>query len=241
MDCHVVPPRRDEGDMDFMVKQTNKAYIITGNPRREERWDYPMDALREIIINMIVHRDYRSANDSTIKVFDDRIEFFNPGNLLENLTVEKIKTGHYKSHLRNKQIATFFKELELIEKYGSGVRRVIDTFAAYGLREPEFEATQGGMAVTVFKAPTSGANEGVNAGVIEGVNEGVKEGINGLLSLIQRQPAMRAPAMAEAMQTSPKNIERWLKQLKQEQKIEFRGAPKTGGYYALNATGSDSP
>jgi ATP-dependent DNA helicase RecG len=211
--------------MDFMVKQTNKAYIITGNPRREERWDYPMDALREIIINMIVHRDYRSANDSTIKVFDDRIEFFNPGNLLDNLTVEKIKTGHYKSHLRNKQIATIFKELELIEKYGSGVRRVIDTFAAYGLREPEFEATQGGMAVTVFKAPTGGVNEGVN----------------GLLSLIQRQPALRGPVMAEAMQTSPKNIERWLKQLKQEQKIEFRGAPKTGGYYALNATGSDSP
>ena len=157
--------------------------------------------------------------------------------LLDNLTVEKIKTGHYKSHLRNKQIATIFKELELIEKYGSGVRRVIDTFVAYGLREPEFEATQGGMAVTVFKAPTGGVNEGVNEGVIEGVNEGV----NGLLNLIQRQPALRGPAMAETMQTSPKNIERWLKQLKQEQKIEFRGAPKTGGYYALNATGSDSP
>ena len=109
---------------------------LTGNPRREERWDYPMEALREIIINMIVHRDYRSANDSTIKVFDDRIEFFNPGVLLDALTVEKIKTGHYKSHLRNKQVATIFKELELIEKYGSGVRRVIDTFVAYGLPEP---------------------------------------------------------------------------------------------------------
>jgi len=139
--------------MDFMVKHTNKAYIITGNPRREERWDYPMDALREIVINMIVHRDYRSANDSTVKVFDDRIEFFNPGALLDDLTVEKIKTGNYKSHLRNKQIATIFKELELIEKYGSGVRRVIDSFVAYGLPEPEFETTQGGMSVTVFKAP----------------------------------------------------------------------------------------
>ena len=77
--------------MDFIRKHTNKAYIITGNPKREERWDYPMDAIREIIINMIVHRDYRSANDSTIKIFDERIEFFNPGALLEDLTVEKIK------------------------------------------------------------------------------------------------------------------------------------------------------
>jgi ATP-dependent DNA helicase RecG len=84
-----------------------------------------MDAMREIVINMIVHRDYRSSNDSTIKIFDDRIEFFNPGKLLDDLTVEKIKTGKYKSYLRNKQVASIFKELELIEKYGSGVRRVI--------------------------------------------------------------------------------------------------------------------
>ena len=79
--------------MGYIVKHTNKAYIITGNPRREERWDYPMDALREIVINMIVHRDYRSANDSTIKIFDDRIEFFNPGTLLDDLTVDMIKNG----------------------------------------------------------------------------------------------------------------------------------------------------
>ena len=127
--------------MDFIVKHTNKAYIFTGNPKRDERWDYPMEAIREIVINMIVHRDYRSSNDSTIKVFDEHIEFFNPGALLEDLTVEKIKTGNYKSHLRNKQIASVFKELELIEKYGSGVRRVIETCVAYGLPEPVFEVT----------------------------------------------------------------------------------------------------
>ncbi len=107
--------------------------------------------IKDSITSRDTLRDYRSANDSTIKVFDDHIEFFNPGVLLDDLTVEKIKTGQYKSHLRNKQVATIFRELELIEKYGSGVRRVIDTFVAYGLPEPEFEATQGGMAVTVFK------------------------------------------------------------------------------------------
>lgn len=216
--------------MDFMVKHTNKAYIITGNPRREERWDYPMDALREIVINMIVHRDYRSANDSTIKVFDDRIEFFNPGVLLDDLTVEKIKTGHYKSHLRNKQIATIFKELELIEKYGSGVRRVIDAFVAYGLPEPEFEATQGGMAVTVFKT--------IDGATANKTNGGVNGGVNGLLSYIQLHPGQRSIEIVDALNTSLRTIERWLKQLKDEGKIEFKGAPKTGGYHSTqhNAT-----
>lgn len=207
--------------MDFMVKHTNKAYIITGNPRREERWDYPMEALREIIINMIVHRDYRSANDSTIKVFDDRIEFFNPGALLDDLTVEKIKTGHYKSHLRNKQVATIFKELELIEKYGSGVRRVIDSFLAYGLPEPEFEATQGGMAVTVFSAVNGGVSGGVNTESVP------------LLQLIQAQPGLKTTELVAQTGKSQRTIERWLKQLKDRQQIEFRGAPKTGGYFCI--------
>jgi predicted HTH transcriptional regulator len=190
------------------------------NPRREERWDYSMEALREIIINMIVHRDYRSANDSTIKVFDDRIEFFNPGVLLDALTVEKIKTGHYKSHLRNKQVATIFKELELIEKYGSGVRRVIDTFVAYGLPEPEFEATQGGLAVTVLSALTGGVTGGVNTESVP------------LLQLIQAQPGLKTTELVAQTGKPQRTIERWLKQLKDRQQIEFRGAPKTGGYYS---------
>ena len=214
--------------MDFIIKHTNKAYIITGNPRREERWDYPMEAIREIVINMIVHRDYRSANDSTIKIFDDRVEFFNPGVLLDDLTIEKIKTGNYKSHLRNKQIASIFKELELIEKYGSGVRRVIETCVAYGLPEPVYAATQGGMAVTVYKELAGSKSKGVNGGV----NEGVNEGVNALLAIITRHPGLRAPLLAEKMQTSTKNIERWLKQLKEAKEIEFRGAPKTGGYFS---------
>jgi predicted HTH transcriptional regulator len=84
--------------------------------------------------------------------------------------VEKIKTGNYKSYLRNKQIASIFKELELIEKYGSGVRRVIDAFVAYGLPEPTIEATQGGMAVTVFKETAKAALDSMLGGVNEGVN-----------------------------------------------------------------------
>ena len=218
--------------MGFIIKHTNKAYIITGNPRREERWDYPMDAIREIVINMIVHRDYRSANDSTIKIFDDHIEFFNPGVLLDDLTVEKIKTGNYRSHLRNKQIASIFKELELIEKYGSGVQRVIETFIAYGLSEPVYEATQGGMAVTVFKVPVGYAQESL----AELKHKEVNGGVNGLLSYVQSHPGQRASEMAAALNLSLRTIERRLKQLKDSNKIEFRGVPKTGGYYKMTET-----
>ncbi len=61
----------------FIKKHLMVEYVITGEPQRTERFDYPMDAIREIVINMIVHRDYRDSSHSIIKVFDDRIEFFN--------------------------------------------------------------------------------------------------------------------------------------------------------------------
>jgi ATP-dependent DNA helicase RecG len=231
--------------MDFMVKHTNKAYIITGNPKRTERWDYPMDALREIIINMIVHRDYRSANDSTIKVFDDRIEFFNPGVLMDDLTVEKIKTGHYKSHLRNKQVASIFRELDLIEKYGSGVRRVIDTFVAYGLPEPEFEATQGGMAVTVFKntvkevitqQPESGE---VSAEQNDKMSEKMSEKMSGktsekVFSALQADPESTIAELAAQVGVTTRTIERALTKLQQENRVARIGADRGGHWKVLN-------
>ncbi|MDR3366938.1 MAG: putative DNA binding domain-containing protein, partial [Prevotellaceae bacterium] len=79
----------------FVRKYFMIEYIITGKAQREERYDYPEEAIREIVLNMIVHRDYYDSGDSIIKIFDDRIEFFNPGNLSEGLTVERLLSDAY--------------------------------------------------------------------------------------------------------------------------------------------------
>jgi len=99
----------------------------------EERWDYPLEALREIVVNMIVHRDYMASSDSMIKIFDDRIEFFNPGCLMEGLSIKQLVRGNYISAIRNKQIASLFKEAGIIEKYGSGIKRILESMRSYGL------------------------------------------------------------------------------------------------------------
>jgi ATP-dependent DNA helicase RecG len=168
------------------VSCRGRYFTRTGNPQREERWDYPMHAL----------------------------------------TVEKIKSGQYKSHLRNKQIATIFHELNLIEKYGSGVRRVIDSFVAYGLPEPTFEATQGGLAVTVYKAssPQSG-------GVSGGVNSAAANLEAQLLVLVQNTPGLNAVGLSHQTNTPLRTVQRQLKQLTAKGLLAFKGAPKTGGYW----------
>jgi len=136
----------------FIKKQINKEYIITGDPQREERWQYPLKALREIIINMIVHRDYMNCGDSSIKIYNERIEFFNFGKLPDEISIEQLISGNYISRVRNKMIASTFKEAQLIEKYGSGIKRIQEGFINYGLPEPTFEEFQGGFRVTVYSS-----------------------------------------------------------------------------------------
>jgi ATP-dependent DNA helicase RecG len=100
-----------------------------------------------------------------------------------------------------------------------------------GMPEPVYDATQGGMAGTVFQESVDTQKSLVESETKE-VNEGVNEGVNILRAIITQHPGLRAPSLAEKMQTSVKNIERWLKRLKETKEIEFRGSPKTGGYFA---------
>ncbi len=216
----------------FVRKHLMVEYIITGNPQREERYDYPLDAIREIVLNMIVHRDYRDSSDSVIKIFDDRIEFFNPGDLYDDLTVDHLLSNDYESKTRNKLIALMFKECGLIEKYGSGISRIKKFCKEHNIIAPKFKEMQKGFQVTLYKQKLSGQEDsGISEGVSEGVNEGANEGVKSLYMIIQKYPNKKTPFFAEELSTSIKNIERWIKQLKNEEKIEFRGAPKTGGYY----------
>ncbi|TXH52946.1 MAG: AAA family ATPase [Bacteroidia bacterium] len=223
----------------FIKKHLMVEYIITGEPQRTERFNYPLDAIREIVINMIVHRDYRDSSGSVIKIFDDRIEFYNPGKLFGGINIQDLLSGNYTSKSRNKLIAKAFKEIGWIERYGSGIMRIQNICKDYGVIEPVFEEFNNGFRVVVYNKKLKVTDKvtdntgGLNVGVNEGVSEGVNEGVNKLQKVIEEFPGKRTPYYAEIMNIPEKTLERWLKQLRKEGKIEYRGAPKTGGYYLI--------
>ncbi len=99
---------------------------------------------------MIVHRDYMHHGDSVVKIFDDRIEFYNPGQLPEGITIDNLLNGRYVSDCRNKLIAFAFKEIGWIEKYGSGISRILKAFSEQGCKKPVFENLQHGFRVTTY-------------------------------------------------------------------------------------------
>ena len=130
-------PRAAEEAIAFLHKHLMRESIIEG-VRREDRWSVPLVAIREALMNAIVHADYaQQGAPIRIALFDDRIEIENPGLLPFGLTIEDIMRGV--SKLRNRVIGRVFHELHLIEQWGSGIQRMTSACQEAGLEVPRLE------------------------------------------------------------------------------------------------------
>lgn len=90
---------------------------------REDRWEYPLAAVREAVNNAIVHRDYSIlGSDIKVALFDDMLEITSPGPLPDTMPMEKLGSG--RSEIRNRVLAPVFKHLKLIESWGTGIQRM---------------------------------------------------------------------------------------------------------------------
>lgn len=130
-------PRAAEDAIQFAQKHLMRESIIQG-VRRQERWSLPLVAIREAVMNAVVHADYsQQGAPIRLAMFDDRIEIENPGLLPFGLTVEDIQQGV--SKLRNRVIGRVFHELRLIEQWGSGIQRMTGACVDAGLPAPKLE------------------------------------------------------------------------------------------------------
>jgi predicted HTH transcriptional regulator len=143
-------PRAAEEAIRFAQKHLTHESIIEGI-RREERWSVPLVAIREAIMNAIVHADYaQQGAPIRIALFDDRIEIENPGLLPFGLTIEDIMQGV--SKLRNRVIGRVFHELHLIEQWGSGIQRMTAACQEAGMEAPKLEEIGVHFRVTISSA-----------------------------------------------------------------------------------------
>jgi len=130
------------------VKEHIKLHAKIVGMERVERWEYPIDAIREAITNAICHRDYEIPASVQVRIFDDRIEIWGCGPLPDPLTVENLKQRH-RSILRNPLIGKCFFWIKFIEQWGTGTNRIIDACLNHGLPEPVFEELSGSLIVTL--------------------------------------------------------------------------------------------
>lgn len=113
---------------DFIDRRNQTQATFDGLLRIDTR-DYPETALREALLNLLVHRDYAIRASSSIGIYDDRIEFLSVGGLAPNIEQEDLTVGL--SVCRNQYLANIFYRLQLIEAYGTGIRKIMEAYKNY--------------------------------------------------------------------------------------------------------------
>ncbi len=134
-----------EGAYEF-INRFNRTHAEFKGLDRIDRRDYPPEAVREALLNALVHRDYSFSAPTLISVFDDRIEFVSVGGLVKGISMDDLRLGV--SVLRNPNLANVFYRLRLIEAYGTGMLKINGCYDN-ALRKPKIEASSHAFKVTL--------------------------------------------------------------------------------------------
>ncbi len=117
------------------INLSNQTKSTIGELLREDSLSYPKEAIREALLNAVIHRDYDMSSPIIVNIFPDEIEIISLGSVHKGLTFEDISSGV--SHCRNEVIANVFYRLGLIEMYGTGIRTILKSYADFD-KKPEF-------------------------------------------------------------------------------------------------------
>lgn len=138
---------------DIVMEILNRKYLVRPifyeGLLRKEPLEYPEQALREAILNAIIHKDYHGTT-IFLSIYDDQLRIWNPGKLPDSLSVEQLKSKH-RSIPRNRLIADIFFMAGYIEAWGRGIDIILQGCRQYGFPEPLIEEEQGGVSVTLLK------------------------------------------------------------------------------------------
>ena len=144
-----------EQAMDFVRRNIDIEASIDDGGRRIERWDYPIEAVREAIVNAIAHRDYTiTVMDIELSIYSNRLEIVSPGRLPNTVTVDKMRAGYRAS--RNELIKEVLRDYRYIEATGLGVpRKIVAGMRAHNGTEPDLVEEESRFIVRLWKHPAT--------------------------------------------------------------------------------------
>jgi ATP-dependent DNA helicase RecG len=218
-----------EESMQTIIGHLKFAFEIKGrSTQRTEIPEYPLEAVREMLLNSVIHRDYQSPTDVQIKIFDNSISFFNPSGLYGSITEEDLKTDNYRASTRNRQIAEAFYLTKDIEKYGSGFLRIRRELVNYPTMVFSYRNAGYGffsdLSYTVQKTSTEKFGEKFGE---------KKTNKKKILAVIKEKPEITIIELSEIIGISSRGIEKNLSLLKKEGAIKRIGTDKTGHWEVL--------
>jgi len=136
-----------ENTYEYLMLNNRMSSKINGMDRIDE-YEYPKNSLRELLCNIITHRDYEINGSNLIHIFNNRIEFLSLGGLVNGLTIEDIKLGSSSS--RNPNLVNIFHRLNFVEAYGTGIPRMFEEYKT-SITNPEIKVAPNSFLVTLPK------------------------------------------------------------------------------------------
>ena len=213
----------------FVLRHISQGTTDYTGVYRNDRWEYPIIAIREAIRNAVIHRDYSlDGMDIKVAVFDNKIEITSPGKLPPSVDFSDMLSGQ--SSIRNKILAPVFKRLGIIEQLGNGLKLIADELKKYPEIGFEWKEPGMGFRVVFFKhkveSEVSPQSEGKTR---EKTREKTGEKI---LRQIKSNPKITLRELQSNTGLSRQGIEWNISKLKHEGRIERIG-PDRGGYWKV--------
>lgn len=217
-----------------------KKSIVIDAPQRTEKWNYPRVAVREGVMNAIVHRDYSFYQGFLhIQVYPTHLDILNYGTM-EPIVSYATKGILEYSMLRNPDIAYQCYYRKLIEMRGTGIMRMNDECKKLGLNPPVF-SIDGDVVKVSFSIRQWGANS-TGVGMLEkmldtairGLSSNVKMKMLAVLDNINNKPGIKSLGLSDATGIPKKTVDRYLSELKKANIIRYEGSDKNGGFHINN-------
>ena len=190
--------------------------------RRIDKRNYPTSAIREALLNSIVHRDYAYSASTLISIFDDRIEFVTIGGLVKGISKDDMLLGV--SMLRNENLANIFYRLKLIEAFGTGIPKIMESYHSF-LIEPKIEITDNAFKITLYNTGI------VKKPINDSINAFLTEGEQKVIELFVNEDSIRRKDIEKNLSISQPMAVKYLKNLLEKGVIKKIGNGKNVRYH----------
>ena len=237
-----------KASLDF-VKRNSKKMWKKGPVYRIEYPEYPERAVQEAFVNALIHRDYSVVGSEVhVDIYDDRLEIYSPGGMYDGTFVQDLNPLNVSSTRRNPIIADVFARMDLMERRGSGLRKILE---AYEVEEnykeelkPKFKSTESSFTtilknlnyvtqndtqnVTKYITQKDGQSVGQNGGQSVGQKLKPSDRREKIIEIIKNNPKITANDLSKEFKVSERTIERDLKVLTDKKIIKYVGSAKDG-------------
>ena len=221
----------------YVLEKINLGSDIVGI-YRVDKYEIPPKSIREVIANAVIHRSYLEPNDIQIALYDNRLEITSPGMLLSGVNVKRMKEGY--SKLRNRAIASVFAYVNIIEKWGSGIPRIMNEIREYGLQEPEFIIFENDFRVNIYRKNynTTQSTQGSTQNRINTTQDiskkekldvkNLTETDKTIINTIINNPEMSQKQIADNLNWTVNKVKYYMKKFKQKNILKYEGTSQNG-------------